>query len=804
MPGLGEADTRAMLIDPCLRQRGWTDDLVRREETAGTIDIVDGQARRRAHGRADYVLRVRVTPSSQPVAVALIEAKREDLAPDHGLTQAKGYASCRRLNVPFVFATNGHLFVQFDRSTGTTAGPQPLSGFPTPADLRQRYEQGQGFSLDAPAAAPLLIPYLGGEATRRYYQDAATRAALEKVVRCTLSGTPARVLLSLATGAGKTFIAVSLLKRIDAAGGLRKALFVCDRDELRTQALAKFHEAFGNDAAEVRQDAEGWNLARNARVHIATYQTLGLDDDILPGQFIARHYPRGYFSHIVIDECHRSAWGRWSSVLTRYPEAVHIGLTATPRRLKVPKRPPATAYAGSQAAQDVQVVADNRRYFGPAVYEYDLAQGIEDGYLAALEIRRFDLFHDSKDVNERLAGVDRTDLAGKSLTDANTGAAVSADELRDHYSAALIEDRLLMPERVAAMCQSLFAELIATGGPEQKTIVFCARDRHADAVVAELGNLYAEWCAATGCERRESYAFKCTAAASGNDQLPDLRASRYSHFVAATVDLLTTGVDVPCVRNIVFFRYVQSPIGFYQMVGRGTRVDVPTGKLMFRVYDYTDATRLFGREFLSRAAKPRERVVPPPPPPPPPVCVEGVEVRVTPAGHLLVTEVDGRAMPVTVEEYKARLAARLVQEVHDLGQFRAVWVTPDRRRELLDGLGRAGLSPAVVSLVDQRQDYDLYDVLAELGWGLAPRTRRDRATAFVSSQGAWLDSLPPPAAAAVRAVVEQFARGGTESLESTGLFDTETMFAAGGLDALRIAGRPSDLLREAKLRVFAA
>ncbi|MDD2455712.1 MAG: helicase-related protein, partial [Kiritimatiellae bacterium] len=100
--------------------------------------------------------------------------------------------------------------------------------------------------------------------------------------------------------------------------------------------------------------------------------------------------------------------------------------------------------------------------------------------------------------------------------------------------------------------------------------------------------------------RRDSYAFKCTAASSGNDQLPDLRAATRSHFIATTVDLLSTGVDVPCVRNIVFFKYLKSPISFYQMVGRGTRIDAPTNKPMFRVYDYTDASRLFGEGFIPK------------------------------------------------------------------------------------------------------------------------------------------------------------------------------------------------------------
>ena len=206
MPPYSEADTRAKLIDPGIHKRGWTEDLICREETAGSIEIIAGKARRRAKGRVDYVLRVRINQSSQPVAVALIEAKKDTLPPGHGLDQAKGYATCDRLNVQFVFSSNGHLFVEFDRKTGITSPPRPLEEFPTPAELRAHYEEHVGFSLETPEARPLLTPYPRGEGARRYFQDAAIRAVMEKIVRCELAGVPARALLSLATGAGKTFI----------------------------------------------------------------------------------------------------------------------------------------------------------------------------------------------------------------------------------------------------------------------------------------------------------------------------------------------------------------------------------------------------------------------------------------------------------------------------------------------------------------------------------------------------------------------------------------------------------------------
>jgi type I restriction enzyme R subunit len=767
--------------------------LIKREETAGAIEIIDNKPRRRGKGRTDYTLRVKVNIDTQPVAVAVLEAKAEHLPPTHGLEQAKMYAACKRLNTPFVIATNGHLFVEFDRMTGMTTAPRPLSELPTPADLRRWYEQAMGFSLECEAAKPLLTRYLGGEATRRYYQDAAIRAVLEK-----LAHGEKRALLTLATGAGKTFIAVNLMKRIADAGQLRRALFVCDRDELRAQGLGAFQNVFGSDAAEVYRRQDGSNNARNARIHVATYQTLDIDSEDGSGNFLATFYPPDYFSHIIIDECHRSAWGKWSEVLTRNPSAVQIGLTATPRQLEVVED-------SKEVAADLQVSADNIRHFGEPVYEYDIAQGIEDGYLAACEIQK-------GRVNLDDTGITIDEILARNPTDAITGAPITRAQLDELYQKTDYEARLLLPDRVLAMCQDLFNYLLETGGPEQKTIIFCVRDRHADDVAITMNNLYAEWCRNNRRQRLDRYAFKCTASVGGAQYLADLKGASRSFFIATTVDLLTTGVDVPRLQNIVFFRYVKSPISFYQMVGRGTRIDLPTGKLMFRVYDYTDATRLFGQQFITKISPPKKPKepgeVPEPPGPPgpsePSVIVHGFEVIVNDAGKFILTSVDGKATPVTVEEYKERLAARLVEEAPTLDAFRAKWVAPQERRVLIGQMPDAGRSVLLVRDLDEMQAFDLYDVLAELGYGMQPRTRVERANAFNYKHAAWLNGMPPVASAAVRALASQFSKGGTDGLENPQIFQTPEMRNAGGLDALKLLGRPAGVLAETKVRMFAA
>ena len=799
----GEADTRAKLIDPALYSQGWGEEHIRREETAGGIEIVEGVARRQSRGRVDYTLRIRVTTPAQPVALAYVEAKAENKPPTAGLQQVKGYAAAsKRLNVPFVYSTNGHLFIEYDAFTGQTSQPRPLALFPSPEDLRRRYELGKGFALDSEAARPLLIPYPGGEATRRYYQDAAIRATLEAVA-CGRN----RVLLSLATGAGKTFIAVNLLKRLTDAGQMRRALFICDRDELRTQALGAFSNVFGSDAAEVFQLPDGKNNARNAKIHIATYQTLDTDSKEARNFFFKHYLETNTFSHIIIDECHRSAWGEWKFILDHNPDAIQIGLTATPRQLILGKQAcDARQEYADPVSADEKLIRDNFEYFGEPVYEYTLAQGIEDGYLAPPEIFTFDLFHDGKAVPERKQTVKRGDLEGKQLTNSVTGVAVTTAQVKEEYNQTELDERLLMKERVEEMSRNLFDQFLAHGGtPEQKTIAFCASDRHADAIATALNGLYQDWCATHGQDPKAFYAFKCTAKVDGSDMVKDLRGSASSHFIACTVELLSTGVDVPCVRNLAFLQYVRSPIVFYQMLGRGTRIDPDTEKLMFRVYDYTDATSLLGKEFKTKY-KPTGGGGPGPTPPPadPPVLVEGVQILIASTGRWLTAMIDGRHSRITVEEYRERVAERLVASASTIDQFRVVWVQPPERRGLINDIVLAGFPPRALQVAEEAEDCDLYDVLGEVGYGLNRMTKANRAFAFTYKHRPWLEAMPTDAAATVRAIASQFSRGGTESLETPHIFQTPEVRKAGGLEALAVLGDPALVLMDTKERLFAA
>lgn len=800
-----EAQTRFELIDPAIEMRGWRRSEISIEvKTDPQIDIVDGKPRRRPAGRTDYILRRPLTDGTEPIPLAIIEAKREGLPPEHGLQQGKDYRVGELNNVPFVFSSNGHQFVEYDEATGQTSEARPMAEFPRPDELVARYLAARQLPAKSVDFKLLETGYAQGRDYLRYYQDAAIRATVEKIIRDRAGKRRVRVLLSLATGSGKTRIAAVLLRRMFDAEAFGKALFVCDRTELRDNGLGDFQASFGNNAAEV----DTRNPQKNARVLIATYQTLDQkvrDADGKETTFFAKNYPPGFFDVIVIDECHRSAWGDWFAFLKSNFDAIHIGLTATPREIELPETD--DELTKQEIQNDRQRLADNLEYFGEPVYKYTYLQGVRDGYLAPAEIETWDLFHDRRAVPERVRGVLRSDLAGKKLTNALTGQPVTPDAVAERNEGAALEQKLILPERVDAMCKHLFERLLVHGenDPHQKTIVFCASDHHANLVTNQLNNLYAAWCKTKGQRRLPTFSFKCMASNDGQSLIADFRDRQRAYFIATTMDLLTTGVNVPCARNIVFFRYIRSPILFHQIVGRGTRVDAVNDKLMFRIFDYTGATELFGADFVTRPPSGGSDEPPPPgPPPPPPVKVKGVQIELAHAGNFYVMNRNGQTVRVTPEEYRQRLVEELLATVPTLTGFRERWLDPEQRHELMAQLAAQGLLPENLRTAAHMDDYDLFDVIAAVTYGVKPKTRAQRAAQLDNLATDWLLQLPPPAAKVIRAIARQFERAGTDALETDQLWNAGEVRAAKGLSALKQGGDPAKLLRRTKETLFAS
>ena len=462
---------------------------------------------------------------------------------------------------------------------------------------------------------------------------------------------------------------------------------------------------------------------------------------------------------------------------------MHIGLTATPRKIVT-----SSDTTDVDSAGDDSITRDNYEYFGEPVYEYGIVDGISDGYLAAMRLVRSDVITAGQ--REREQGVESESLADGVVRDARTGEPALIAEMPTHTSAGSIEQRLELPDRVQEMCADLFQQLLDTGGPEQKTLIFCASDTHADRVAAAMGNLYARWAAEHGRSAVEPYAFKCTAA-GGSELLSDLKSNQARAFIACTVDLISTGVDVPCLRNVVFFRYLKSPILFHQMLGRGTRIHDPTGKLHFTVHDYTNASRLLDQSLTSIDV---ER------PPDPdggeqePVRVfevDGIEVRIEHEGTTIAVMEGGRLRFVTLEEYSGRITESLLAEVSALDEFRERWIRPDERQALIAALPDEGASAEVYRGAAELADCDLYDVLAQVGWGETPRPRVERAERVQDRESEPI----------IRVLAGQFGQGGTEALESGMLGQVPALREAGGLGALASLG--ASALPDLKRRILA-
>lgn len=798
---MNEADTRFFLIDPVLRGKGYVSRAQLTLETILTPAPVEPTGpkgrRRKGSGRTDYLLCVQCSGMPKSMPIAVLEAKKEGDDPLKGMQQAKANADCERFEVKYVFATNGHRYGEYDCFTSLQDGPFPFADFPAHPDLTTRYAKDSGINLNAPDAAMMFQADSPAWAQSRYYQDASIRAAFEKIILDRQAGVPPRVLLTLATGAGKTIIATNLLWRLSTAGQLPKpALFLCDRDELREQAYNKLKAAFG-DNARIVSSAGGQNTAQNARIHIATYQTLGLDDDDGFASFLSEHYGDDAFSVIIIDECHRSAWGRWSEVLRRNPNAIHIGLTATPRKLEESK---------NASAEDQQITANNRKYFGEPVYEYTLIEAQEDGYLAACEIVK------------RKASIDnmvftREEILQAGVRDIKTGLALTEEDLtKAMYTGKDFDDELFVELRTPKMCEDLFQLLCANGGPEQKVIIFCTREIHADRVAQHMGNLYVKWCKENGQTPKDHYAFKCMGGPNnGADMIEPMRGSGERAFIACTVDLLEAGVDIERLNAVVFFRYLQSPIKFYQMVGRGTRIHEETAKFKFWLYDYTGVTDLFGTEFITKPPRPSgggkggggEGPDGPGGGDGPAVAeIGGKSVIINAQGRFILSRRDGRDTPIPVDEYRREVVTRVLAEANNLDDFRALWIEAPKRRGLIDHLLGDNFSPEVIREIDQMADFDLYDFFGHHGYHAKALRRPERGAHYVNAHKGWFDGMDPKAAAVLRGLGNQFALGGTEALETPSLWDVPEINLAGGLSALRVVGNPVQVMHEAKGRLF--
>ena len=716
--GLNEAETRSELIDPALKAAGWgvvEGSRVRREVI--TLGRLQGAGKRGKQDIADYVLFYK----GQKLGV--IEAKKQSLADTEGVAQAKRYAE--RLQTRFTYSTNGVGIYQIDMHTGKESY---VDRYPTPEELwaltfakpnpwRERFGE---------------VPFedKGGFWQPRYYQHNAINNALEAIAEG-----EQRILLTLATGTGKTAIAFQLAwKLFHSRWNLSREpnrrpriLFLADRNILADQAYNSF-SAFPEDAL-VRIDPETirkkGQVPKNGSLFFTIFQTFmsGQDEEghSLPS---FGEYPPDFFDLIIIDECHRGGANdesNWRGILEYFSPAVQLGLTATPKR---------------------KHNADTYAYFGEPVYVYSLKQGINDGFLTPFRVQQI-----ATTLDDYVYTPDDTLIEGE----IEEGRRYTEDDF----------NRVIEIKEREAYRVKLFMDMI---DPNQKTLVFCATQEHALAV-RDLINQYK-----TGSD--PNYCVRVTA----NDGAEGERFLRLFQdnektvpTILTTSQKLSTGVDARNIRNIVLLRPINSMIEFKQIIGRGTRLF--DGKDYFTIYDFVKAYEHFNDpewdgeplepEVCKRCGNiPCTCVVTPPDPckicgrtpcecdqpepkpcpdcgESPCVCKKTVKVKIKLADgkerliqHMSSTSFwgpDGK--PLSAAQFVERLFGQLPELFKNEDELRKLWGQPQTRKKLLEGLQERGYGMEQLREIGNMihaEKSDLYDVLAYIAFNQPPLSRAER------------------------------------------------------------------------------
>lgn len=596
---LNESDTRAQLIDPKLNRAGWTQSQVTREfyyrkdweYAPGRIILRGGKVEREKPRRVDYLLRY-----TDGFPIAVVEAKAENEPAVLGLEQAKQYA--RDNHLMFAYATNGHQIIEWDGFTNTT---REIAEFPSPDELWYRWKLNTGLNIEeevhqtrelrpvynaerarARAHNPILHPYAPPEATRgstpRYFQEVAIREVLVRIMRG-----QKRILLTMATGTGKTFTAMQIVWKLIKSGWLYqnrgrngRVLFLADRVVLRNQAYNAF-APFAGSHGDPRYMIDNPNrLSLQHDLYFGIYQTLWIQDE--EGKRLFEKFSQDFFDIVIIDEAHRSGFGTWKEILDHFESAIHLGMTATPKQDEN-----VNTYAYFCAEEPAIPLDPNhpeKGSFHPPAYSYSLAQGIEDGFLATYKVHRV------------RTNIDRDGLHISEVIEQGAEVIVPEDtEVQEEYFTPQFEREIHLPDRTRVLVHHL-ARLLREFGPTHKTMVFCVDMDHAQEVARLLNNEFAD----LGYEEDYAVPIVSEEGEQARRWLANFQDSdRKFPVVAVTAELLSTGVDVPSCRNIVFMKTIQSPILFKQIIGRGSRIDPVTGKYWFRIIDYTNATRLLDK-----------------------------------------------------------------------------------------------------------------------------------------------------------------------------------------------------------------
>jgi type I restriction enzyme, R subunit len=742
---MNEAETELIYIDPALQAAGWgviEGSRIRKQFPISKGRLI-GNGQRSKPDKADYVLQYRNRN------LAVIEGKKRDLDYTEGVTQAKDYAG--RLQVRYTYSTNGLKIYGMDMSEGNEAD---VLVYPSPDELWemtfgvQNKLQPQATALSDKL---LSVPYETKSGTKppRYYQENSVANVLDAIAHG-----KNRILLTLATGTGKTDIAFQIAWKLFKSrwninnDGTRspRILFLADRNTLADQAFTKFNEygAFDEDALvrispdEIKKKGK---VPKNGNIFFTIFQTFMTNAKVLEKIEVSEltskaaepnieygrelynfgEYPKDFFDFIIIDECHRGGAkdeSTWRAILDYFSPAFQLGLTATPKR---------------------KWNTDTYKYFGEPVYIYSLKQGINDGFLTPFKLKEIATTGDNYVYTS-----DDTVIEGE----IEEGKVYGIEE----------QNRVIELMDIEAYRVKIFMDSI---DQTQKTLVFCASQLHALAI-RNLINQMAK-------SKNPNYCHRVTAddGKRGEQHLRDFQDNEKSiPTILTTSQKLSTGVDAPEVRNIILMRPINTMIEFKQIIGRGTRLF--DGKDYFTIYDYVNAHLKFQDEEWDGPPIDPEPPQPPPqpkpckvcgqlhcvceqtPPEPCPVCgkiecdcnkqprqmikVKLADGKIRDLQHMVKTSFwspDGT--PISAEEFLKSMFGVIPDLFKSEEELRIIWSKPDTRKKLLQELQERGFAKEQLQefqKVLNAENSDLYDVLAYVAFHssiIARATRADNA-----------------------------------------------------------------------------
>ena len=740
MEELTEAEVCMRRVNRVLAEQEWDLDCVRREYpiTEGTIVPYGRTGRRNRPLRADYVLCLK--PNAM---IAVIEAKSTKKLPDDGLQQAMRYATM--LEIPFAYSTNGEQIYEYDF---TTKKQRLVTTFPTPDELKARLQQYRGMS-DSDMEI-LLKPFdrqLFNNQKKvmepRYYQE----IAVNKIITAILENKK-RLLLTMATGTGKTFVAFQIAYRLwNSKSPKPKILFLTDRDVLLRQAMNGAFNPFGKARHRIQRNA---NTAYD--MYFALYQALdsgqsdeheGEDESNMLRVY--RQYKPDFFDYIIIDECHRGSsteGGNWRNILDYFGAAVHIGMTATPKEKND---------VGSKDTYD---------YFGSPVYEYSLKQGIMDGFLAPYRIYKFELSGDQEGYNPAPG---ETDLNGRALEDRQY-------ELKDF-------DRVLaINSRRKLVAKHLIDFMRQHESTYDKTILFCQDSEHALAMTKYL-RMYSE--------ENPNYAVRIVSDEGeiGRVHLEHFKTPTKDHpVIAVTSKLLSTGVDVPTCKIIALDKNINSLTEFKQIIGRGTRVLETHNKMWFKIVDYRNATTLFNdpnwngdpdkpphvepipenwtpthtRPTRSRGSPQRVKKY----------YVDGHHVEIEGVSVRIFDETADRPRLLSYTDYTAEKVRKLTNNPSALTQ---IWADTKKRQWFITELQKVGITFEHLKEITDMHAVDPLDMLLHYAFDAKQKTRRQRVNHL--RQKPFLARYPNAAKAILEVMLDHYAENGYQELEGRGALE---------------------------------